>query len=127
MTNTIGKKGENLATDYLRNNGFKIKEKNYWTQWGEIDIIAEKNDTLYFIEVKSRQTLTFGMPYEAVNFYKIKALKRAVAYYIKIKNIKNKKFSLSIISIILSRDLTKNVIKLYNFNEVSDNLYGSSY
>ncbi len=127
MTNTIGKKGENLATDYLRNNGFKIKEKNYWTQWGEIDIIAEKNDTLYFIEVKSRQTLTFGMPYEAVNFYKIKALKRAVAYYIKLKNIKNKKFSLSIISIILSRDLTKNVIKLYNFNEVSDNLYGSSY
>ncbi len=127
MANLIGKKGENLATDYLKNNGFKIKEKNYYTKWGEIDIIAEKNNILYFIEVKTRQKLTFGMPYEAVNFYKIKALKRAIAYYIKIKKIKKKRFSLSVLSIILSSDLTKSAIKLYNFNEVSNNLYGSSY
>lgn len=127
MTDAIGKKGEILAIDYLKNRRFKIKEKNYHTQWGEIDIIAEKNNTLYFIEVKTRQKLTFGLPYEAINFYKIRALKRTIDYYIKAKKIKNRKFCLSVISIILSSDLTKSQIKLYNFNEVSSNLYGSGY
>lgn len=127
MTNPIGIKGESLAVQFLINKGYKIKAKNYHTKWGEIDIIAEKNNILYFIEVKTRQKLTFGMPYEAINFYKIKALKRCIAYYIRKENIQNKKYSLSVISIILSSDLTKSTIKLYNYNEVAMNLYGRSY
>lgn len=127
MTNLIGIKGENLAINFLKDSGFKIRERNYHSRWGEIDIIAEKNDTLYFIEVKTRQKLAFGMPYEAINFYKTKALKRCIAYYIKKENIKNKKFSFSVISIILSPDLTKSIIKLYNYNEVAINLYGKNY
>ncbi len=127
MVNIIGKKGEDLAIEYLKHKGFTLRERNYRTRWGEIDIIAEKNNTIYFIEVKTRQNLTFGKPYEAVNYFKVEALKKAITFYIRKKKVKDKKFSLSVISIILSSELTKRVIKFYNFIGFSNNLYGNSY
>jgi putative endonuclease len=53
-THSLGQKGENRATDYLKNEGYKILVRN-WT-WGkyEIDIIAEKDNMVVFVEVKSR-------------------------------------------------------------------------
>ncbi len=49
----IGELGENIAVKFLTKKGFFISERNYTKKWGEIDIIAEKNNKLYFIEVKS--------------------------------------------------------------------------
>jgi len=49
----IGDLGEGIACNYLKNKGFKIIDQNYWKPWGEIDIIAEKQGIVYFVEVKS--------------------------------------------------------------------------
>ena len=49
----LGKVGEDLASRYLVQNGYKIVEENHTRRWGEIDTIAEKGDTTYFVEVKS--------------------------------------------------------------------------
>ena len=51
--NEIGKIGENLATTFLMKQGFAILERNYRVKVGEIDIIAQKDNTLHFVEVKS--------------------------------------------------------------------------
>ncbi len=58
-TQKIGEVGENIAVKFLMKHGFFILERNYTKKWGEIDIIAEKSNKLYFIEVKSvsRETL----------------------------------------------------------------------
>ena len=51
---TIGRKGENLATRYLKSNKYIIITRNYYSTFGELDIIAKDNNTLVFVEVKTR-------------------------------------------------------------------------
>ena len=49
----IGRLGEDIACRFLKEKGFKVVERNYWKKWGEIDIVAEKEGVLRFIEVKT--------------------------------------------------------------------------
>ena len=77
----LGEKGEKIARLYLEKNGWKILEKNYKTPFGEIDIIAEKDETVAFIEVKTRLSDIYGAPSEAVsNMRKLRYI-RGVNYY----------------------------------------------
>lgn len=101
-TKSIGNKGEKLALDYLKNNSFKILNKNFHNRFGEIDIIAKKEKTIYFIEVKTRTDLTKGNPYEAVNQHKINQIKKIAQFYILKKKLFNYKLKIAVISIILN-------------------------
>jgi len=49
----IGNLGEQIVVNYLKNKDFVILEKNYWRKWGEIDVIAKKNNVVHFVEVKT--------------------------------------------------------------------------
>ena len=80
--NELGKKGEQLAIDFLLENGYKILEKNYRYLKAEVDIIAQKNDVLVAIEVKTRTSNYFGSPEEFVNPKKIKLLIAAIDNYV---------------------------------------------
>ncbi|HEC1788756.1 TPA: YraN family protein, partial [Campylobacter lari] len=51
----FGKKGEELACEFLKTQGFEILKRNFYSKFGEIDIIAKKDKILHFIEVKSTQ------------------------------------------------------------------------
>ena len=64
----LGKKGEKAACKYLKKAGWKIIKTNYKNPFGEVDIIARKDETLAFIEVKTRTNENFGAPSEAVNY-----------------------------------------------------------
>jgi putative endonuclease len=55
-----GKIGEDLAAHFLQEIGYKIVARNYHTRSGEIDIIAQHNDVLIFVEVKTARTFSFG-------------------------------------------------------------------
>ena len=80
--NELGKKGEQIAIDFLLKKGYKILEKNYRYLKAEVDIIAQKNDTLAAIEVKTRSSDYFGNPEEFVNQKKIKLLLSAIDNYV---------------------------------------------
>lgn len=56
----VGKKGEDVAAKFLMKHGFSILDTNYTKKWGELDIIAQKDEKLYFIEVKSA-SVSFGV------------------------------------------------------------------
>ncbi|MBI4654710.1 MAG: YraN family protein [Nitrospirae bacterium] len=79
----LGKEGEELAKKFLNKKGYKIIEQNYKTPIGEIDIIASDRETLVFIEVKTRESLEFGMPFEAVNYTKRNKISKAALLYLK--------------------------------------------
>jgi putative endonuclease len=80
----IGKFGEDIASKYLEEKGYKIKERNYRTFLGEIDIITEYKGSIIFIEVKTRRSDKFGYPEEAINFSKQqKIIKNALCYLAK--------------------------------------------
>lgn len=78
----LGRRGEKTARRYLKRNGWKILEKNYKTPYGEIDIIAQKGETIAFIEVKTRLSDIFGLPSEAVtNQRKLRYIRGANYYF----------------------------------------------
>ncbi len=84
-TRKTGDIGEQIAVDYLKDNGYKILERNYQKPWGEIDIIA-KNQGLIFIEVKTRTNTKIAFPEENVNYNKRRKLIRAAETYLSEKN-----------------------------------------
>jgi len=84
MSNNIevGKKGEDIAVKYLKRHGYKVLDRNFRSRrWGEIDIVATKDDVLVFVEVKARAGMQYGEPVEAVTPFKLRALERAGQYY----------------------------------------------
>lgn len=80
--NELGKKGEDLAVEYLLQNNYKILERNWIFQKAEIDIIAKKENILAVIEVKTRSSVDFGLPQDFVKTKKIQLLIKAVNAYI---------------------------------------------
>ena len=81
-----GKRGEDIAESFLIKNGFQIVEKNFNTRFGEIDLIAIKNDTLHFVEVKLKVGERFGTPEEMINKRKIwQVMKTSESYLLKNK------------------------------------------
>lgn len=106
-TQKTGEIGENIAVRFLVKNGFLILDRNYTKKWGEIDIVAEKANKLYFIEVKSvsRETLDIFIPKSYDNSderyehrpednmhpWKLKRLSRTIQTYLLNKNIDEEK------------------------------------
>ena len=72
---------ENIAADYLTKRGYKIRERNYRTRNGEIDIIAEKDGALVFFEVRAKTGRTFGSAEESITERKkVRLIALAEAY-----------------------------------------------
>ncbi len=82
-----GKKGENIAINYLLKNGYTILNRNWHFQHKEIDIIALKNDEIIFFEVKYRENLSRFKPEESITDKKQKFLIEAADAYIQINKI----------------------------------------
>lgn len=92
--------GENLAEKYLKENGYKILERNYrYSRIAEIDIIAKDKDTIVFIEVKSRSNLNFGHPFEAINKTKLQHIFQTGLFYLQNTKEKYKNYRIDIIGI----------------------------
>ena len=85
--NQLGKKGEQLAVDHLLKNGYTIAERNYRFERAEVDIIAQKKDTLAIIEVKTRSSTDFGNPQDFVKPKQIKNLVKAVDEYVTVNDL----------------------------------------
>jgi putative endonuclease len=85
--NELGKLGEELAVEFLQKDGYEILETNWTFQKAEIDIIAQKENTLAIVEVKTRSSLEFGLPQDFVKPKKIQLLVKAVNEYVVFKNL----------------------------------------
>jgi putative endonuclease len=97
----LGKKGEELAIQYLRKKGYRILVRNYVCKLGEMDLIARENDTLAFIEVKTRTSTTFGPPQLAVNSAKQMQLSKVALAFLKEKGIEDVKARFDVVAILL--------------------------
>ena len=80
--NITGNEGEILGATHLTQEGFSILEKNWRHSHWEVDIIASKNNTLHFIEIKTRKTKKFGQPEDKVGKKKMENLINAAEQYL---------------------------------------------
>jgi len=77
-----GKDGEEMASNLLRQKGYQILDQNNSTKWGELDIIATKNNILIFVEVKLKSTEDYGTPEEMIGKNKLAQIKRTAEMYL---------------------------------------------
>lgn len=111
--NDIGKAGEKAAITYLEKKGYEILEENWVTGKAEVDIIALYRNTIIFIEVKTRSSVTFGQPEDFVGPAKQKQLELAAQAYIEMRSHKGE-IRFDIVSVLLTKD------KHYNLNHIED-------
>ena len=96
----IGELGETMAVEFLMKHGFSILDRNYTKKWGEIDVVAEKEGKIYFIEVKSvsrempdevsRGTDDYR-PEDNMHPWKVQRLSRTIQTYLLSKNVPEEK------------------------------------
>ena len=77
----IGNRGETAAVEWLRERGYYIVERNWRIGHYEIDIIAQRFDTLHFVEVKTRKLGGWQSAYDSINDQKIRTLRRGAMAY----------------------------------------------
>ncbi|MBR6721048.1 MAG: YraN family protein [Alistipes sp.] len=77
----IGSRGEDIAVEWLRSNGFYIVERNWRAGYYEIDIIAQRWDTLHIVEVKTRHASSWHSAADSIDSQKIRNLRRATSLY----------------------------------------------
>ena len=97
----LGKKGETLAKNYLSQKNITVLHSNWRWQKAEIDIIAEHNKQIVFIEVKTRRSSRFGNPSEFVSNKKQELMRDAAEAYLEQHNLTNE-IRFDIIGIILN-------------------------
>ncbi len=98
----LGKLGEEIATCYLEANHYKILEKNFYFHHKEIDIIAQKKQTIIFIEVKLRTNEKYGLPIEAVTIQKKRNIRYVATYYLSKNHLLENAIQFDVIEIVIN-------------------------
>ena len=110
---SVGAIGEEFAAQYLRDHDFIIQNRNATSRWGELDIVAEKEGKIYFVEVKTRISTRHGNPYEAVDGLKVRKLARTIQYFVLAHRLEKRKMQLDVISVELNSDYSLKKLKRY--------------
>ena len=100
---SFGDQGEALVCEYLKKKGYRIREKQWRSKVGEIDIIAEKNGVFVFVEVKTRQSSRFGYPEESVTTKKRQHLMHAADLYCQLQRIERPR-RIDVVAVILGEN-----------------------
>ncbi len=93
-------RGEVAARDYLKGLGYRILEENFSGKIGEIDLIAEDNGTIVFVEVKARETTEFGYPIEAVTPYKVRKIVLTAQQYLVAKRLMGRDVRFDVVEVL---------------------------
>ena len=103
----IGKLGEDIAVNYLKQKGYKILDRNFECRQGELDIIAIDKNEMVFIEVKTRTSNRYGTPSESVNKIKQKHMLQTIKYYLYTRNLNDEFVRIDVIEVYIKDNLYK--------------------
>ncbi len=115
----LGRKGEQMAEQALQERGYRIVEHNFRCRYGEIDLIAEEQNDLVFVEVKTRRGTAFGRPEEAVTRAKRRKLAEVATYYLGLQNASDRSWRIDVVAIDFNYDGKFREVRVYP-NAVSE-------
>ncbi len=96
---SLGKFGEDLARERLKDLGYRILKKNYRCSLGEVDLVARDGDVLVFVEIKTRKSESLGQIKEVVNRRKQAQLSKVALAYLKSNNLWGSKARFDVVAI----------------------------
>ncbi|WP_234031169.1 YraN family protein [Mycetocola zhujimingii] len=100
----LGRRGEDLAAEHLTGLGYRILDRNWRCRQGEIDVIATRGDVIAFVEVKTRSSLAFGHPFEAVTPTKLARLRRLAAAWCAENDPQTPRIRIDVIAVVIPHD-----------------------
>lgn len=104
MNKELGRRGEEIAARYLQKKGYRVLTRNYYTRFGELDIICEEKRELVFVEVKTRTSVKYGSPEESITAKKKEHLRKAALMYIDSHNRSFRGMRFDVIAILLEKE-----------------------
>ena len=116
--NIAGKFGEDCAAKFLETEGYTIIARNFRIRSAEIDIIAQIDDVIVFVEVKARSDIRHGLPSEAVNFHKQKKIIRAAGVFLQDENFSDCACRFDVVEVYLRGDCVEEINHIENAFEV---------
>ena len=102
----LGVNGEKATVDFLIEKGYKILERNYRTNFGEVDIIAKDKGYYCFIEVKTRQSINYGAGSEAVVKNKQRTIARVAEHFLAANHLEDVDVRFDVVSVFIEDDNT---------------------
>jgi putative endonuclease len=115
----LGRTGERLAADALMDKGYRILERNFRCRLGEIDLVAEDEHDLIFVEVKARRGTSFGFPEDALTLFKRRKLLELASYYLDRHTCPDRSWRIDVVAVQFSRNGRLEEIRIYQ-HAVSD-------
>lgn len=104
----LGERGEKLAAQFLRRSGFKVLYRNFRApRGGEVDLVCRDDDTLVFVEVKTRSSEDCGSPAEAVNRDKQKLIARGAMAWLRLLDHPDVFFRFDIVEIVIENNVPR--------------------
>ncbi len=120
----LGQEGEHLAEAFLLKKGYRIIERNYRTPLGELDLIAEQNRVICFIEVKTREDSRYGLPQESITPRKQRKLTKSALVYLKEHHLLEREARFDIVAICPNKEDPHRIYLIQNaFEAVSPYAY----
>lgn len=107
VSHELGRIGENIIADYITKLGYKVVERNFECNQGEIDIIAKDKEELVFIEVKTRTDISYGEASEAVTDTKKRHLINSIKYYIYKQKLENQPIRIDVAEVYINKGKVK--------------------
>ncbi len=109
----LGRAGENLAAEALRRRGDRILARNFRCVYGEIDLIAEDERDLIFVEVKTRRGEAYGLPEEAVTPRKQRKLVQVASHYLRLHTCEERSWRIDVVAVQMSTGGKLAEIRIY--------------
>jgi len=78
----LGRRGEDLALEYLQGLGYRLQTRNYRFRGGELDLVMFDGPVLVFVEVRSRTSLQHGTPLETIDFKKRRQIEKTAGLFL---------------------------------------------
>jgi putative endonuclease len=111
-TDAVGRYGEKVAVDHLERAGLVVLARNWRCAGGELDVVAMDGDCLVGVEVKTRRSLTFGHPVEAVTREKARRLRRLLAQWLQEHDVRPPLVRIDVVAVVRPRSGPAEVLHL---------------
>lgn len=108
-----------MAASYLSAHGYTVLQRNYSCPMGELDIVARQGDVVAFVEVKTRRSLRYGRPCEAVNFRKRQHIIQSARWYINQYRLSGLHYRFDIVEVLARPGGSANINHIRNAFEVT--------
>ena len=109
----LGRTGERLAAETLMSKGYRILERNFRCRQGEIDLVAEDEQDIIFVEVKARRGVSFGLPEDALTMRKRRKLVEVASYYLDFHTCSDRSWRIDVVAVQFSSNGKLEDIRIY--------------